>query len=98
MWIYSIIGSLAGTSYFGPVAGHGIETHDLNLLRSQRKKHVVEGSGTVGGEIEAKPNEAGDSYVALTKKEKPEEKEGESKNDGGEDKGKGEEKKDEKKE
>lgn len=53
----------------------------MNNLRAQRKRHVVEGSGTVGGEIEALPNSAADSYVTLTKKseQKPEEKEEEGK-------------------
>lgn len=31
-----IIGSLAGTSYWGPVAGHGLLSHDLNLIRAER--------------------------------------------------------------
>lgn len=31
-----IIGSLAGTSYWGPVAGHGLLSDDLNLIRGER--------------------------------------------------------------
>jgi hypothetical protein len=31
-----IIGSLAGTSYWGPVAGHGLLSHDLVLIRAER--------------------------------------------------------------
>ncbi len=27
-----IIGSLAATSYWGPVGGHGITSHDLNMV------------------------------------------------------------------
>ncbi|KAL5529464.1 hypothetical protein ACEPAG_5449 [Sanghuangporus baumii] len=69
-----IIGSLAGTSYFGPVAGHGFETHDLDDLRAQRKKQVVEGTGKVGGEIEALPNSAANSYVTLKKRSEEKEK------------------------
>jgi len=33
----SVIGSLAGVSYFGPVAGHGFISHDLDLLREERR-------------------------------------------------------------
>ncbi|KAI5124083.1 hypothetical protein M0805_003910 [Coniferiporia weirii] len=70
-----IIGSLAGISYFGPVAGHGIETHSLNKLRSERKRQVIEGSGTVGGNVEAiESDNNSDSYVMLRKK--PEQSEG----------------------
>jgi hypothetical protein len=32
-----IIGSLAGTSYYGPVAGHGLLSHDLNMIRAERQ-------------------------------------------------------------
>lgn len=67
---YSIIGSLAGTSYFGPVAGHGIQTHDLDIIRMERKKHEVERSGAIGGDIEAVPApENADNYVSLKKKQ-----------------------------
>lgn len=31
-----IIGSLAGISYYGPVAGHGLLSHDLNMIRAER--------------------------------------------------------------
>lgn len=69
MVVNSIIGSLAGTSYYGPVAGHGIVAHDLDLIRMERKKHEVERSGKVGGDIEALPaSESSDSYVVLRKK------------------------------
>lgn len=71
----SIIGSLAGTSYYGPVAGHGVMTHDLDLIRMERKKHEVERTGTVGGDVEALPaSESSDSYVVLKKRQ--DEKEG----------------------
>lgn len=73
----SIIGSLAGTSYFGPVPGHGIVTHDLDLVRMERKKHEVERSGVIGGDIEAVPaSESSDNYVSLKKKQDSENKEG----------------------
>ncbi|THH06270.1 hypothetical protein EW145_g4196 [Phellinidium pouzarii] len=83
-----IIGSLAGTSYFGPVAGHGFETQSLKELRSERKKYSVENSGKVGGNMEAVETDSrGDTYVML--KKKPEGGEGkgerEKKNDSGED-------------
>ena len=85
----SIIASLAGTSYYGPVAGHGIETHDLSVLREKRKRKTHEGVGETKGDIEALPaDEAGenaDGYVVLKKHEEPEEKdegkEGEGKPD-----------------
>ncbi len=74
---FSIIGSLAGTSYYGPVAGHGLLTHDLELIRSERKRHQVEKSGVVGGPIEAiSAGEQADNYVMIKKKDE-EEKEGE---------------------
>jgi hypothetical protein len=31
-----IIGSLAGISYYGPVAGHGLVSHDLQMIRAER--------------------------------------------------------------
>ena len=68
--LHSIIGTLTGTSHFGPVAGHGFETHDLNELRAERKKRVSERTGTVSGDIEALPaDEKADSYVVLKKTE-----------------------------
>lgn len=50
-----IIGSLAGTSLFGPVAGHGFLQHDLDLLREQRKAHMPIRQGLIKGPIEAVP-------------------------------------------
>ena len=35
-----IIGSLAGTSYYGPVAGHGLLSHDLDIIRAERQVFV----------------------------------------------------------
>ena len=43
----SIIGSLAGTSYFGPVAGHDAESRELNEIRAKRKQASLERAGTV---------------------------------------------------
>jgi hypothetical protein len=75
----SIIGSLAGTSYWGPVAGHGFAKHDLDLIRSERRKHTVqhENEGVVGGDIEAASGEeeGADSYVVLHHKKQAEEEE-----------------------
>ena len=51
----SIIGSLAGTSFWGPVAGHGLLSHDLDLLREERRKMMPVRQGTVQGPIEAVP-------------------------------------------
>lgn len=68
-----IIGSLAATSYWGPVGGHGLISHDLNMIRAERKKMQPESAGLVGGEIEAvaAPADA-DSYVIVRKKRSPE--------------------------
>lgn len=35
-----IIGSLAGTSYYGPVAGHGLISHELYLIREERSVYL----------------------------------------------------------
>ncbi|EGN95658.1 hypothetical protein SERLA73DRAFT_186807 [Serpula lacrymans var. lacrymans S7.3] len=73
-----IIGSLAGTSYWGPVAGHGLLSHDLERIRSIRKESQPERAGFIGGDIEAVAgDEKSDSYVVIRKKEKKQE-EGES--------------------
>ncbi|KAH9832880.1 uncharacterized protein C8Q71DRAFT_775413 [Rhodofomes roseus] len=64
-----IIGTLAATSYWGPVGGHGLISHDLNIVRAERKQKQPEREGRVGGEIEslAAPENA-DSYVIVRKK------------------------------
>ncbi|KAF8844446.1 hypothetical protein BDN67DRAFT_894569 [Paxillus ammoniavirescens] len=64
-----IIGSLAGTSYWGPVAGHGLFTHDLNMIRAERKEKKLERAGVVGGDIEAvEGGEGSDSYIVIRHK------------------------------
>lgn len=64
-----IIGSLAGCSYWGPVAGHGLLTHDLDLLREERKKYLPEQQETVPGNIEAVPaDESADHYTLVHKR------------------------------
>ncbi|KAG7448285.1 uncharacterized protein BT62DRAFT_1074774 [Guyanagaster necrorhizus] len=50
-----IIGSLAGTSYYGPVAGHGFLSHDLELTRELRRELSPETKHKVPGVIEAAP-------------------------------------------
>lgn len=64
-----IITTLGSISYWGPVAGHGLLTHDLELIRSQRVHGKPGGEGVVPGEVEAvSTGEAGDSYVLIRKK------------------------------
>ena len=64
-----IIGTLASTSYWGPVAGHGLLTHDLELIRSQRRETHPETEGTVPGNVEAiSTGKAGDAYVMIRKR------------------------------
>lgn len=73
---FSIIGSLAGTSYFGPVAGHGFITHELDEIREERRKSMPASRGTIKGLIEAVPaGESAENFVRVHKKE-PEKKEG----------------------
>ncbi|KNZ73786.1 hypothetical protein J132_09688 [Termitomyces sp. J132] len=61
-----IIGSLAGTSYYGPVAGHGFLSHDLDLIREERKKMLPQRSGFIPGDIEVAPaGESVDHYVRI---------------------------------
>jgi hypothetical protein len=77
-----IIGSLAGESYFGPVAGHGERAAYLNRIRSERKQKDLEHAGTIPGDIEAVPAPPdADAYVLVKHKDAPpaedeEEKEG----------------------
>jgi len=65
-----IIGSLGATSYWGPVGGHGLVSHDLNMIRAERKLVHPEQHGQVRGDIEAvaAPEDA-DSYVIVRKKQ-----------------------------
>ncbi|KAI0636445.1 hypothetical protein C8Q77DRAFT_502070 [Trametes polyzona] len=65
-----IIGSLAATSYWGPVGGHGTTSHDLNMIRAERKQHQPEREGKVPGDVEAVPApEDADKYVIVKKKD-----------------------------
>jgi len=71
-----IIGTLAGMSYWGPVAGHGLVSHDLEMIKAERKQKRPEKAGKIVGGIEAvDPGEAGDAYVQIKKKKTPEDKE-----------------------
>lgn len=64
-----IVSSLAATSYWGPVGGHGLVSHDLNMIRAQRKQKQPEHEGQVGGDIEAvAAPETADQYVIVKKK------------------------------
>lgn len=66
----SILGSLAGTSYWGPVAGHGFLSHELDELREERKKHMPVSRGTVEGVIEAVPApEDAEYFTAIHKRD-----------------------------
>ncbi|PFH51685.1 hypothetical protein AMATHDRAFT_141874 [Amanita thiersii Skay4041] len=70
-----IIGSLAGTSYWGPVAGHGLLSHDLDLIREERKKMMPARSGVIPGLIEAVPAGAqSDHFVRIHNKKADREK------------------------
>ena len=69
-----MIGTLAGISYYGPVAGHGLLSHDLQMIKDERRRLRPEVSGAISGDIEAvSTGETGDSYVQIRKKQKPEE-------------------------
>jgi hypothetical protein len=68
-WGISIIGSLAGTSFFGPVAGHGSLSHHLVELREERRRLMPAQSGHVPGSVEAVPAEPeADHFVRIHKK------------------------------
>ena len=77
----SIIGSLAGTSYWGPVAGHGLLAHELELIRDQRKQIQSQGAGrsaiVKGGDTVVLAEEGDDTYVKIHKKSKESGEEGE---------------------
>ena len=70
MFIFSILGSVAGTTYWGPVAGHGFLSHDLDLIREERKQNMPIVRGVIEGPIEAVPAGTGaDRYTKIHKKD-----------------------------
>jgi hypothetical protein len=67
---YSVVGSLAGVSYFGPVAGHGFISHDLEMVREERRKVMEATSGQESGPVVALPaGENSDHFVIIHKKD-----------------------------
>ncbi|KAI1791699.1 hypothetical protein LXA43DRAFT_1082517 [Ganoderma leucocontextum] len=65
-----IIGSLFATSVWGPVGGHGLISHDLNMIRAERREKAPESEKHVAGEVEAVPApEDADRYVVVKKHE-----------------------------
>ncbi|EKM55206.1 uncharacterized protein PHACADRAFT_143265 [Phanerochaete carnosa HHB-10118-sp] len=65
-----IIGTLAATSYWGPVGGHGFVSHDLKMIRDERKSMHPDNRGLIPGNIEAVPAPAeADNYVIVKKKD-----------------------------
>jgi len=69
-----IIGTLAGISYYGPVAGHGLLSHDIQMIQNERRRRHPDVSGVISGDIEAvSTGESGDTYVQIRKKQKSEE-------------------------
>jgi hypothetical protein len=70
MYLDSVIGSLAGVSYFGPVAGHGFISHDLDMVREERRKVMQSAPSGGSGPIVAMPaGEDADHFVKIHKKE-----------------------------
>ncbi|KAI0076448.1 hypothetical protein K474DRAFT_1644947 [Panus rudis PR-1116 ss-1] len=73
-----IIGSLAATNYWGPVGGHGFVTHELEMVRAERRQKHPSNQGVVAGEVEAVPApEDADAYVIVKKKKSEGEGQGE---------------------
>ena len=66
----SVIGSLAGVSYFGPVAGHGFISHDLDMVREERKNVMRATPGRQNGPVVALPaGEGADHFVKIQRKD-----------------------------
>ena len=75
-WVASIIGSLAGTSFYGPVAGHGLLSHEIELLRDHRKDLLPEVPHHIPGDIGVEIIPAGlmaDHYVRVHRRKNGEE-------------------------
>ena len=71
-----IIGSLAATSWWGPVGGHGLISHDLDMIRAERRAMHPDSQGVVGGDVEATPAGADADKYVVVKKRHPEEQQG----------------------
>lgn len=66
-----IIGSLAGTSYWGPVAGHGFMTHELENLRERRGANMPQKYGMIQGPVEAVPApDDADRFTLIRRRDK----------------------------
>lgn len=64
-----IVGSLAATSYWGPVGGHGLVSHDLQMLRAERGQYHPSNQGLLSGDVEAIPgDEKAEHYVVVKRK------------------------------
>lgn len=69
-FIFSIIGSVAGTAYWGPVAGRGSLSHDLDKIREERRKNMPVVHGLIQGPIEAVPaGTDAEHYTKIHKKD-----------------------------
>jgi hypothetical protein len=65
------------------VAGHGLLSHDLNLIRAQRKQSLAERSGVISGDTEAVfTGEDGDNYVKIQKHHNEEDAKNEGEEEG----------------
>ncbi|KIY70303.1 hypothetical protein CYLTODRAFT_451867 [Cylindrobasidium torrendii FP15055 ss-10] len=65
-----ILGSLFGTSYYGPVAGHGFLTHELNEIRQERRDLIKEQELPANENVKAVRQKAGEpGFVVLSRKQ-----------------------------
>jgi len=58
---------LAGISYWGPVGGHGLVNHDLEMIRAEQQKRHPSNQGLVAGEVEALPGDDTAEYYVVVK-------------------------------
>ncbi|KAJ7578535.1 hypothetical protein C8J56DRAFT_968232 [Mycena floridula] len=61
-----ILGSLAGTSYYGPLAGHGFISRDVDEIREERKLYSSAHGHTITVPIEAIPGS--ERFVVIRKR------------------------------
>jgi len=65
---FSIIGTLASTSYFGPAPGHDAVAHRIDVIRNRRRQREGDFSNEVNGPLGAEPaGEDADAYVKIVK-------------------------------